>query len=141
MGERMNNFFDKINVYYRENPFVTYLGMELLAVDKGMAKLSMVATKDKHSNLLGVTHGGAIMSLADTAMGAACITNGKKTVTLEMNMNYIKAIQPETTVLAKATVLHNGSRTLVVEADIYDEAGTLYAKGRGTFFVVEKIDL
>ncbi len=65
----------------------------------------------------------------------------KKTVTLEMNMNYIKAIQPETTVLAKATVLHNGSRTLVVEADIYDEAGTLYAKGRGTFFVVEKIDL
>lgn len=58
-----------------------------------------------------------------------------------MNMNYIKAIQPETKVLAKATVLHNGSRTLVVEADIYDEAGTLYAKGRGTFFVVEKIDL
>ena len=137
----MDSFFDKVNVYYRENPFVTYLGMELLEVDKGMAKLSMLASKVKHSNLLGVTHGGAIMSLADTAMGAACITNGKKTVTLDMNMNYLKAIKPETLVYAKAEVLHNGSRTLVVEADVFDEAGILYAKGRGTFFVVEKIEL
>lgn len=76
-GKKWIIFLIKL-MFIIEKILVTYLGMELLAVDKGMAKLSMVATKDKHSNLLGVTHGGAIMSLADTAMGAACITNGKK---------------------------------------------------------------
>jgi len=53
-----------------------------------------------------------------------------------MNINFIRGAKPGGNIYARATVLHHGKKTLVVEAEIVNEAEQLIAKSRGTFFVV-----
>ena len=41
-----------------------------------------------------------------------------------------------THIIATGRVLHDGRRTMTCESEIRDEAGKLYAKGHGTFYVL-----
>ncbi|WP_371371794.1 PaaI family thioesterase [Sporomusa aerivorans] len=126
---------DHLLKLYSQNAFVTLLKMEILTLDTRLAKLSMPVLADMHTNLYQTAHGGALASLADTAMGMACATTGKKVVTLDMNLNYIRAAECPAALTAVGTVIHDGSRTMVAEADIVDSDGNLIVKARGTFFV------
>lgn len=120
---------------YSHNHFVTLLQMQITDLGVNTAKLSMPVIQDKHTNLYNMAHGGALASLADTAMGMACATTGKKVVTLDMNLNYIRGVECQEAITAVGTVIHNGSRTMVAETDILDSMNRLLVKARGTFFV------
>lgn len=80
-------------------------------------------------------------SVADTVMGVACGSLGRRVVTLEINMNFIKAAEAGTVVFAVGRVLHNGRNTLVVEGEVLGQDDTLLLKARGTFYVVGKFDI
>ena len=124
--------------FYEDNPFVKQLRIELKKAQVGRVEMLMPIDSDFHTNVYKIAHGGALMSLADTAMGATCLTLNKKVVTLDFNINCIKGAPSNYSVLAIGQVIHNGASTIVVEADIIGENGELYAKARGTFFVIEK---
>ena len=126
---------------YSQNSFVNLLEMKLIHVEPGNAILSMPIDPAKHTNLYNVAHGGALASLADTAMGVACASLGRRVVTLELNMNFIKAPDSGTVIRACGRVLHNGGHTLVVECDVLGEKEVLLGKARGTFYVVGKFDM
>ena len=125
---------------YDRNPYVKLLEMQIVSIAEGHVQLNMPVKADKHANLYGAAHGGALASLADTVMGVACASCGKRVVTIEMNINYIKGVAAGTTVLADAKVIHNGRQTIVVEADICDSQGKLAAKSRGTFCVIGRFE-
>lgn len=78
----------------------------------------------------GVLHGGALMSLADTA-GAVCaflnLPAGASTTTVESKTNLLAAIRGGT-VTATATPLHAGSSLIVVETELRRDDGRLAAK-------------
>ena len=80
-------------------------------------------------------------SVADTVMGVACGSLGRRVVTLEINMNFIKAAESGTIVSAIGRVVHNGRNTLVVECEVLAQDETLLLKARGTFYVVGKFDI
>ncbi|MDF2566294.1 MAG: phenylacetic acid degradation-related protein [Massilibacillus sp.] len=124
--------------FYGDNPFVKQLEIKLVKAQVGRVEMLMPIDSDFHTNVYKIAHGGALMSLADTAMGATCLTLNKKVVTLEFNINCIKGAPSNCSVLAIGQVIHNGASTIVVEADIIGENGEFYAKARGTFFVIEK---
>ena len=126
---------------YRDNSFVKLLEMRLVHVEPGVATISMPVNPKRHTNLYHVAHGGALASLADTVMGVACGSVGRRVVTLELNMNFIKAAEASTSVTGSGRVIHNGRNTLVAEGEILDAEGTLLLKARGTFYVVGKFDL
>jgi 1,4-dihydroxy-2-naphthoyl-CoA hydrolase len=73
----------------------------------------------------GVLHGGVLMALAD-ACGAVCaflnLPPGATTSTIESKTNFFAAVR-EGEVLARATPLHRGRTTIVVETDLFDGAG------------------
>lgn len=121
---------------HKRNPFLHLLGINFTNIQHGGATLSMPIIEGKHTNIYGVGHGGALATLADTAMGVASSTLGVKVMTLDMNLNYIKSAQAGTIVYAFAKVLHQGKSTLVVEAEVRDDSEKLLVKARGTFFVV-----
>jgi 1,4-dihydroxy-2-naphthoyl-CoA hydrolase len=121
---------------YDENPFINLLDISIGRVEEGRVELCMPVIAGKHTNLYNIAHGGAIASLADSAMGIACATTGKKVVTLEMNMNFIKGAAPQSAIRAIGQVIHNGKSTIVAESEIVDSQNQLLAKTRGTFFVV-----
>jgi len=119
---------------YEQNSYVNLLEMNIVKLDEGYAELSM-PIKNKHTNLYNIAHGGALASLADTSMGVACATAGKKVVTLEMNMNFIKSAVPKVILKGIGKVIHNGKSTMVVEGHILDGQDNIIATARGTFFV------
>lgn len=125
---------------YDKNRFVNLLQMKVGDVEPGKVELLMPVIEEIHTNLYGNAHGGSIASLADTAMGFACATLGKRVVTLEMNMNFIHAAMSSSQLIAKAVVAHNGGRTMVVECDIVTSDDILVAKSRGTFFIIGQFE-
>jgi acyl-CoA thioesterase len=136
VSENFGDLKQILNRVYEANPFVQLLQMKITDMGPGLVTLQMPVVEDKHTNLHGFAHGGAEASLADTAMGLVCATFDKKVVTLNMSMNYLKPALAGELVKAVARVVHNGRTTLVVEADLLDQSGTLLAKSMGTFFVV-----
>jgi 1,4-dihydroxy-2-naphthoyl-CoA hydrolase len=79
----------------------------------------------------GVLHGGALMSLADTA-GAVCAflnlpAGAEGTTTIESKTNLLAAVRGGT-VTATATPLHVGSSLIVVETELRRDDDRLVAK-------------
>ncbi|SFP72371.1 acyl-CoA thioesterase [Geopseudomonas sagittaria] len=112
------------------------LGCEPVRIDDGEAEVRL-PLKAELRNRAGKLHGGAIFSLVDIAMGLACSSaHGfeRKSVTVECKINYMRAID-DGEVLCLAKVIHHGSRTLVVDAEVR-QGDALVARAQGTFMLV-----
>lgn len=121
--------------FYHENPYVQLLEIQVEKVERGRVTLSMEAAAQL-SNFYRIAHGGALMSLADTAMGATCLSVNKKVVTQSMNTHFIKAAEEGTKLWATGHILHNGRKTLVCETEIRDGEGRILCKATANFFVI-----
>ena len=79
----------------------------------------------------GLLHGGASVALAETlgSMGAMlCVDPARfQVVGLEINANHVRGVR-HGWVTGTARPLHRGSRTIVVETDVFDEAGKHVAR-------------
>lgn len=125
---------------YDRNVYVNLLKMDIIGAEAGLVEMAMPVDPNIHTNLYGKAHGGSLASLADTAMGVACATLGKRVVTLDFNMNFLRGASIHSTLKAVAKVIHNGSQTMVVECDMFDELNNPITKARGTFFVIGKFE-
>ena len=79
----------------------------------------------------GVLHGGAVMTLADSA-GAACAflnlpEGATGTTTIESKTNFLRVVR-EGEVEARARPLHRGGSFIVVVTDVSDAEGRLVAR-------------
>jgi acyl-CoA thioesterase len=77
----------------KQDKFAQHMGMQLVEVGPGHAKVQMEA-KLEHCNGLGIVHGGTMFSLADFAFAAACNSHGVPTVGINANISYVKAAKP-----------------------------------------------
>lgn len=137
LADRRKGCFAKV---LERIPFAGNLGFEVDAVQQGAVTLTMPRVAVQHTNYLGAVHGGVMMSLADTAMGLACASQGYVPATIEMNINFIKSVSAPGAIRATAVILHHGRQTMVAEAALYRQDGELVAKARGTFFIMEYFD-
>lgn len=106
-------------------PFFQLIGAELVsaAPDEVRARL---AWDESRCTAGGVLHGGALMTLADSA-GAVCAflnlpEGAGATATIESKTNFFRAVR-DGSVHATARPLHRGRATIVIETDLHDEAG------------------
>lgn len=130
-----SDFSAHLSNFYNNNPFVQTLGICIEKVAFGQVTLSMEA-KNQFSNFYHIAHGGALASLADTAMGATCLSANKKVVTQSMNMYFIKAVPEGSKLHATGKIIHNGKKTLVCETEIIDWDGQVCCKATANFFVI-----
>ena len=116
-----------------QSAFSELIGCRLQRLEPGVAEVAL--TLEPHlRNRAGKLHGGAIFSLVDITMGLACSSShgfDQQSATIECKINYIRAVE-DGDVLCTARVIHAGRRTLVVEADVYQDE-RLVAKAQGTF--------
>lgn len=101
-------------------PFCATLGVTATAFDSERVVLEMAWTPELCTSN-GVLHGGALMSLADSAGAGVAFLNlpegAAGTSTIESKTNFLGAMT-EGTATATATPLHRGSTTIVVETEI-----------------------
>jgi len=122
-----------------ESPFWGLLGMELVDVKKGWASVKLPFTR-QITQPLGIAHGGAIFSTADSAVAMALlgmVARGEVFTAVELKINYIKPFVGGE-IAAEATILSKGSRIAVGEIDVRDSSGELVAKGVATYLIMKK---
>ena len=123
-------------------PFVRLLGMRITEVEEGRVVIT-VEMRPEHENGIGIAHGGLAATLLDSALGCAVnsvMPAGKIFTTLEMKINYVRAIRRNAgTLICTGTVVHAGSRTATAEGRIVDTNGTLYAHGTATCILFKEI--
>ena len=93
---------------------------------------------DQHLNGHGFVHGGALATLADTAMGAALnAATGPDAapVTVSLVMTYLEPA-PAGPTKATGTITRKGKRITIAEATVTAEDGTVVATAVGTFTTV-----
>jgi acyl-CoA thioesterase len=128
-----------LNWMKTKNPFWSLLGMELVDIKKGWAKIRLPFT-EKLANGVGVAHGGAIFSPADSAVGMALIglTDKNESIsTLEMKINFLRPLSGGE-IIAEARIVHRGTMTAIGDVEVQDGDGNLIAKGLVTYAIVKK---
>ena len=119
---------------FETNHFPKSLGIELDLIEHGHARLSL-DVKQRHLQLAGIMHGGAIATLVDTAVAFAIVgasKPGARFTTIEMKVNYLRPIR-EGRVVAEARLIRDGRRVVVSDCDVFDSEGKLSAKGLVTY--------
>ena len=114
--------------------FWQLLGIEFVDVGRGWAKMQMPFA-DKLTNSAGISHGGALFTLADSAGSMALVSmaaKGEVVTTVEMKINFLKPFDGGE-VVAEARILHCGKATALGDVEIKDRDGVLIAKGSATF--------
>jgi len=86
-------------------------------------------------NVLGIAHGGAHFSLADTCAGYSSRADGRQYVTQQSSYYFIKAPHGGR-MIAKGKVVSRTRKLCVVDVDITDEEGILLSKGSFTLVCV-----
>jgi 1,4-dihydroxy-2-naphthoyl-CoA hydrolase len=103
-------------------PFSEALGVKLEGADPSTVTGTLAWSAERCTSG-GILHGGAIMSLADSA-GAICaylnLPEGATTSTIESKTNFFRGVRSGF-VRATAKPLHVGGRTIVVQTDVADD--------------------
>lgn len=107
-------------------------GIQIDSVDEGGAVCSMPLTP-MHLNAGGVAQGGAICTLCDTAFAAAANACGVMTVSLDMNIHFLRAGRGER-LYAEARPVHAGRATCVYRVVVNDDKGVPVAEATVTGF-------
>lgn len=120
-------------------PFEDLLGLEIEQVTNGEAVLSL-RFRVKHANGGGVMHGGALVSLADTAVAMAIksrLPEGTFFATTELRMEFLAPMNSGC-VRARAKVTGPQGRTFLGETELFDGRDCLIARFSCVFRVARK---
>ncbi len=124
---------DQILRRISQDPFVRFLGIELLELREGYSRVAM--TVEEHTlNFHGIPHGGVIFSMADAAFAAAGNSHGQTAVALNVNISFLAAVPVGTRLYAEATEKSLSRRTALYRLAVTAEDGTLVALAHGTVY-------
>ncbi len=131
----MEEKYEFIKEILERDPFIQYVGIKVLEIGEGYAKVSMDFRREitRYGNIV---NGGAIATLADTAGGTSVLSlmTGKNQVTVNLNINYLNAID-NGPVIAEGRVIRKGQHIVFSSIEIYDGKGKLCAHATGSWFL------
>lgn len=122
-------------------PYVRLLNMRVIAVADASATFEMPSTGQLY-NPNHVVHGGAIASLADSAMGFAVLSTlapGETFTTAEIHLNFLRAVTADSGMLrSTGRVVQRGQQVAVAEADVRDQQNQLIARASSTNIILQR---
>src|SRR5690606_35324657 len=120
-------------------PIAKTLGFHPLSVEEGKVTFEF-EPREFHYNPIGSVQGGVISTVLDTVMGCALhskLAQGVAYTTLELKINFTKAVTYKSgRMIAEGRLIHFGKSTALIEADLKNEEGLLYAHGVCTCMVL-----
>jgi acyl-CoA thioesterase len=104
---------------WRQDATLRSLGLDRLSIEAGRAKVAMTV-RPAMVNGLGITHGGAIFTFADTVFSLACNTYNERTVAAHCSIAFLRPTRLGDRLVATATEIVRSARS-----GIYDVSVTL----------------
>ena len=81
---------EEVKKHFEENSgWIKHNGLQIDEITKEKVTTSVELTKN-HLNPHGIAHGGLIFGLADSSMGMLASLTGKKVVTVNSTINYLR---------------------------------------------------
>jgi acyl-CoA thioesterase len=106
------------------------LGMSIDAVTPGTARLSMTVAESM-VNGLGMSHGGFILTLADSAMAFASNSHGAHAVAQHIAVTYVRPGRLGERLVATAEERLRSDRSGMYDVRVTGDDGTVVAEMRG----------
>ena len=127
---------DKLSKSLDSNEFVKYnhIILDDIELSGATAHIDIVS---ETKNVLGVAHGGAHFSLADTCAGYSSRADGREYVTQQSNFYFLKGVK-EGRMIAKGHVIKRTRKFCVVDVDVFDDKGELISKGTFDYYCVSE---
>jgi len=122
-------------------PVLHTLDISPVSFEKGQA-IFVFQPQEFHYNPIGSVHGGVITAILDSAMGCtlqSTLEAGTMYTTLELKVNFLKAVTLKAGKLqAVGKIIYTGRSTALVEAQLIDTAGVVYAHAVSTCMLLKK---
>ena len=116
-------------------PYVGLLGFEFVRAERGAATFAL-DVREELTRMGGILHGGAVVSLMDTAAAFAVHTLLEPeagTVTVDLTTHFLRPAASGR-IYARARVLRRGRRVVILAVEASDDAGELIATATMTYY-------
>jgi len=127
MPEKLKHLLDLA----KNEPVAAFLGMRLLELSPGYARVSM-PMKPEYINFNGMVFGGIISSVADQAFAYATNSVINPNVASQFNIHFIAAVGVQDELTAECRVIKSGRRVCISEIKVTNREGTRIATATGT---------
>jgi uncharacterized protein (TIGR00369 family) len=126
--------FARLREAFAQVPYARLLGMEFVGASRGEATFAL-EVREELTRMGGIAHGGALASLLDTAAAFAVHTlldPAARTVTVDLTVHFLRPVSAGR-VEARARVLREGRRIVIISAEAIDQNGLLVATATTTY--------
>ena len=125
----------RLHETFGQVPYVRLLGLRFVSAERGAATFAL-EMREELTRMGGILHGGALVSLMDTAAAFAVHTllgPGGRTVTVDLTVHFLR---PATAgrVESRAKVLRQGRRVVILNVEAADASGALIATATMTYY-------
>ncbi|HMC55932.1 MAG TPA: hydroxyphenylacetyl-CoA thioesterase PaaI [Gemmatimonadaceae bacterium] len=117
--------------------FSRWLGVDVLETAPGRSTVRMTV-RPEMVNGFGVSHGGIVYSLADSALAFAANTNGNVTVAIENSISYPQPVRIDDTLTAVAEEESFTNRLGYYRVSVRNQNELLVAIFRGTVYKTKR---
>ena len=135
-AEISSDEFARLREAFARVPYARLLGLEFVGAERGAARFALDAREDL-TRMGGILHGGAIVSLLDSAAAFAVLTllePGTNTVTVDFTVHFLRPVSAGR-IEASARVLRRGRRVAILCVEATDRDGLLVATATTTYFI------
>lgn len=116
-------------------PCAETLGWELIAEHPAEGRIEIAFHPNETMlNPRGAVQGGFVAAMLDDTMGPALVTSSgdkEAPVSLDMNVTFLKPVFPGR-IIGRGRVVSRTRNTAFLEAELFDEEGTLLARSTST---------
>jgi len=129
-------YLEKVRALTNRSPYYRLLGMDVTEIKEGESRIQM-PFRQELTHPYEIMHGGAIASLADSAVALALISlveREERITTIEFKINFFVPIA-KGNLTGHAKIIHKGSSTAVGDVEVTDETGKLVAKVIATYSI------
>jgi acyl-CoA thioesterase len=130
LEEQIKEYFEK------ESGWIKYNGLQIDEITKEKVTTSVVLNQN-HLNPHGIAHGGLIFGLADSSMGILASLTGRKVVTVDSTINYLRPCGGNK-IVCIAEPVKVGMTLGVYKANIYNDKDDLAATVTASFFFLDR---
>jgi uncharacterized protein (TIGR00369 family) len=130
-------YLEQVRKVANSSPYHRLLGIEAIEIREGESRIQMLF-KQELTHPYGIVHGGAIASLADSAVAMALISLVEpkdRITTIEFKINFFVPVS-KGELKAHAKIIHKGSKIAVGDVEVINEGGKLVAKVIATYSIM-----
>lgn len=128
---------DIVNAMLEKDAFSQWLGISILEVAEGQAKIQM-KIRAEMVNGFGIAHGGIAFSFADSAFAFASNSHGVHAVSIDSSMAHLKAVQVGDVLTAQSQEIKVGRTTANYLVHVFNQDNIQVALFKGTVFRLDK---